>query len=267
MKRTILLTTTVLAGLGLVALLPQWRLQADEPFSRQRPERPGEFRGQGGPGGPGRSGMSPGDRSEMRDQVLRRFDDITQRLERIERRLGGGPGGSAGGPDRQRPEGEFRGPGPRPPRPEWMNGGDRFGPGADAPEHRMPQHGQMNRSDRPGDRFGMPEEMRERMQQARQQVEERMQQARQQMEERMQQARQKFGEMQERIEKLEAEVKRLQSTQTESRAEAAASTKNPKVKKQAAVKQSAEGVGSVSASPDTLFIAGVENVPGFSSYA
>ena len=37
-----------------------------------------------------------------------------------------------------------------------------------------------------------------------------MQQARQQMEERMQQARQKFGEMQERIEKLEAEVKRLQ---------------------------------------------------------
>ena len=253
MKRTILLTTTVLAGLGLVALLPQWRLQADEPFSRQRPERPGEFRSQGGPG---RSGMSQGDRSEMRDQVLRRFDDITQRLERIERRLGGGPGGPAGGPDRQRPEGEFRGPGPRPPRPEWMNGGDRFCPGADAPEHRMPQYGQMNRSDRPGDRVGMPEEMRERMQQARHQIEERMQQA-----------RQKFGEMQERIEKLEAEVKRLQSTQTEKRADTPATTSKTKVKKQAAVKQSAEGVGSVSVSPDTLFVAGVENVPGFSSYA
>lgn len=256
MKRTILLTTTVLAGLGLVALLPQWRLQADEPFSRQRPERPGEFRGERGPGGPGRPGMPQGDRSDMRDQVLRRFDDIIQRLERIERRLGGGSG-PAHGPDRQRPEGQFGGPGPRPPRPEWMHGGDRFGPGADAPEHRMPQYGRMNRSDRPGERFGMPEEMRERMQQARQQVEDRMQQARQQMEERMQQARQKFGEMQERIEKLEAEVKRLQSTQTENRAEAPATNTKPKVKKQAAVKQSAEGVGSVSISPNTPAIAGV----------
>ncbi len=263
MKRTILLTTAVLAGLGLVALLPQWRLQADEPFSRQRPERPGEFRGERGPGGPGRPGMPQGDRSDMRDQVLRRFDEISQRLERIERRLGG----AAHGPDRQRPEGEFGGPGPRPPRPEWMNGGDRFGPGADAPEHRMPQHGQMNRSDRPGDRFGMPEEMRERMQQARQQVEERMQQARQQMEERMQQARQKFGEMQERIEKLEAEVKRLQSTQTESRAEAPANTKNPKVKKQAAVQQSAEGVGSVSVFPDAPAEAGANGFFGFSPHA
>ena len=263
MKRTILLTTTVLAGLGLVVLLPQWRLQADEPFSRQRPERPGEFRGERRPGGPGRQGMPQGDRSDMREQVLRRFDEIVQRLERIERRLGGGPS-PAHGPDRQRPEGEFRGAGPRPPRPEWMNGGDRFGPGADATEHRMPQHGQMNRSDRPGDRFGMPEEMRERMQQARQQVEERMQQARQQMEERMQQARQKFGEMQERIEKLEAEVKRLQSTQTESRAETPASTKKQKVKKQAAVQQSEEGVGSVSMFPDTPAVAGVNAIPGFS---
>ena len=244
MKRTILLTTTVLAGLGLVALLPQWRLQADEPFSRQRPERPGEFRGERGPGGPGRPGMPQGDRSDMRDQVLRRFDEIIQRLERIERRLGGGPS-SAHGPDRQRPEGEFRGAGPRPPRPEWMNGGDRFGPGADAPEHRMPQHGRMNRSDRPGDRFGMPEEMRERMQQA----------------------RQKFGEMQERLEKLAAEVKRLQSTQTESRAEAPASTKNPKVKKQAAVQQSAEGVGSVSVFPDAPAVAGVNGFLRFLPHA
>jgi hypothetical protein len=59
----------------------------------------------------------------------------------------------------------------------------------------------------------------------------------------------------------------LQSTQTEKRADTPATTSKTKVKKQAAVKQSAEGVGSVSVSPDTLFVAGVENVPGFSSYA
>jgi polyhydroxyalkanoate synthesis regulator phasin len=215
-------------------------------------QRPGEFSG-------AKTAANPEYVAHIcRQNIRMAVDDIIQRLERIERRVGGGSGGSAGGPHGQRPEGEFRGPGPRPPRrPEWMHGGDRFGPGADAPEHRMPQHGQMNRSDRPGERFGMPEEMRERMQQARQQVEDRMQQARQQMEERMQQARQKFGEMQERIEKLEAEVKRLQSTQTESRAETPASTKKQKVKKQAAVKQSAEGVGSVSISPNTPAIAGV----------
>jgi len=262
MKRTILLTTAVLAGLGLIAFLPQWQLQADEPSARQRPERPGESRGERGPGGPGRQGLPQGDRSDMRDQALHRLDEIIQRLERIERRLGG----AAHGPDRQRPEGEFGGPGPRPPRPEWMNGGDRFGPGVDAPEHRMSQHGQMNRSDRPGDLFGMPEEMRERMQQARQQVEERMQQARKQMEERMQQARQKFEEMQERIAKLEAEVKRLQGTQTENRDETPATTEKPKVKKQAGVKQSAAGFGSVSVFPDTLSVAGLKGILEFSPH-
>ena len=174
MKRTNLLTSTMLVGLGLVALLSQSRLQAEEPSPRQRRERPEEFRG------PGRPGMSPGDRREMRemrDQVLRRFDDIIQRLERIERRLSGAPGAHA-----PRPEGSFRGMGPRPSRPEGMHGRHGFGPGVHAPGHRMPQHGKMSRPGWPFDRSNMPEELRQRMK-------ERMQQGWKHMEERQQQAR------------------------------------------------------------------------------
>lgn len=202
MNRTLVLTAVALTGAGLMVLLPQWRLNADEarPF-RQQDDRSEAFRGRGRPG------MEGGNRSAMREQVLRRFDEILERLARIERRLeSGSPArfGDAGGPPAE------RGRGPRPPRPEWLgDGGEGFRPG---PRMRSPrgEERQQGSYERPLERLDLPEETRRRM-------EERMERGRSMMDqarERMEQARKKFGEMQERIEALEAEVKRLKKTET-----------------------------------------------------
>lgn len=187
MKRNVLLAAAIVTGVGLAVVLPQWRLIADEPSFGRQEEGRRDVRGRGRPG------MEPGGPGAMRDQVLRRFDEIIDRLTRIEQRMGLGE----------------RGPGPRPPRPprpEWMGDReDRFGPGEDGPRQRRPDEGQMGRVDRPLDRLQLPQEMRRQM-------EERMQQGkrmREQARERMEEARQKFAEMQERIEALEAEVKQL----------------------------------------------------------
>ena len=216
MKRTVLLAAVVLGGLGIVTLLP---LNADEPANRRpRPEGRESFRG------PGRPGMEGGDRSDMRDQVLRRFDEMLNRLERIEQRLGGGsqherahagqgphsPGHSPG-MEQQR--------GPRPQGPRWMGerGPEGFGPRSADQGPRGPNADRMEGGF--ARRLDLPEEMRqkmeERMRQGREQMEERMRQGREQMEqarEKMAQAREKFMEMQKRIEKLEAEVKQMKES-------------------------------------------------------
>jgi Spy/CpxP family protein refolding chaperone len=209
MKRTVLIAAVVLGGLGIITLLP---LNADEPANRRpRPEGRESFRG------PGRPGMEGGDRSDMRDQVLRRFDEMLNRLERIEQRLGGGnqherahagqgphsPGHSPGlspGMEQQR--------GPRPHGPKWMGerGPEGFGPRSADQGPRGPNTDRMEGGF--ARRLDLPEEMRQKM-------EERMRQGREQMEqarEKMAQAREKFMEMQQRIEKLEAEVKQLKES-------------------------------------------------------
>jgi len=196
MKRTILIAVAILGGLGIVTLLP---LSADEPSGRRpRPEGRESFRG------PGRPGMDGGDRSDMRNQVLQRFNEVISRLERIEQRLGGGgqrPGGDAH-------HGMQHPSGPRPKRPEWMgeSGDEGFGPRQNDSGPRGPNADRMQGGI--ARRLELPEEMRQKM-------EERMRQGREQMEqarEKMAQAREKFMEMQQRIEKLEAEVKQLKES-------------------------------------------------------
>ena len=205
MKRTLVLTAVALTGVGLVLLLPQWRLKAEESRPpRQQGARAEAFRGRERPG--------IGDPSMMRDQVLRRFDEILDRLSRIERRLEGGPPSRHGDAGR-RPSGHSEhGHGPRPPRPEWMGkDGEGFRPG---PQMRPPRGDgrQMGSKGRPLGRLELPKEMREQMEQRMRQGRERMEQAR----ERMEQARKQFAEMQKRVETLEAEVKRLKKAGNES---------------------------------------------------
>lgn len=200
MKRTLILTTVALTGAGLFVFLPQWRLNADEtqPF-RQQGDRPEAFRDRGRPG------MAAGGRSEMREQLLRRFDEILDRLARIERRLEGGSPNQFGDGGRGPAERGDRGRGPRPPRPDWMGAdGEGFRPG---PRMQPPRRGagQLGSEGRPLDRLELPEEMRELIEQRMEQGRERMEQVRS----RMAEAREKFIEMQERIETLEAEVQRL----------------------------------------------------------
>ena len=207
MKRTIVLNAVALTGVGLLVLLPQWRLKADEPRPfRQQGDRVEAFRGRGRPG------MESGDRSAMREQVLRRFDEILDRLARIERRLGAGPSERDGDGGRRPADRSEPGRGPRPPRPDWMGeGSEGFRPG---PRMRSPRGDgrQMGSEGRPLDRLELPKEMREQMEQRMRQGREMMQQAR----ERMEQAREKFAEMQERIETLEAEVERLKKAEDDS---------------------------------------------------
>lgn len=207
MKRTLVLTAVVLTGAGLLVLLPQWRLNADEPRSfRQQGERAEAFRGRGRPG------MEGGDRSAMREQVLRRFDEILERLTRIERRLGAVPSERSGDGGRRPADRSEPGRGPRPPRPAWMgDGSEGFRPG---PRMQPPRGDgrQMGSEERPLDRLELPQKIREQMEQRMQQGREMMQQAR----ERMEQAREKFAEMQERIATLEAEVERLKKAEDDS---------------------------------------------------
>ncbi len=204
MKRTLVLTAVALIGAGLFVFLPQWRLNADEtrPF-RQQGDRPEAFRDRGRPG------MAAGGQSEMREQVLRRFDEILDRLTRIERRLGGRPPEGFGNGGRGQADRGERGRGPRPPRPDWMGAdgeGFRPGPGMQPPRRGAGQPGSEGQA---LDRLELPEEMRERMERRMEQGRERMEQVRS----RMAEAREKFIEMQERIETLEAEVKRLKEAE------------------------------------------------------
>ena len=187
MKRRFVLTAVVLSAIGLLAMMPAWRLNADEPRPARQGERPDGFRGRGRPG------LKRADGLAMRDEVLRRFDEMLDRLARIERRL-----------DARPPQGGDR-PGPRPPQPEWLGGGE---------EGLRPRPGMPRGPRREGGRFGGPQGAFDLPEEVRERIEERMQQGRERMEEfrdRMAAAREKFLEMQERIERLEAEVERLKN--------------------------------------------------------
>ena len=95
MKQTAFVPVTILAGLAVVFLAPQWRLSAEEPPRLQQqgnrprkeraPDRPDrgrepmhdhkQFSNEGGP---------------IMDHLMRRFDEVITRLDRIEHRVGGG---------------------------------------------------------------------------------------------------------------------------------------------------------------------------------
>ena len=94
MKQTAFVPVTILAGLAVVFLAPQWRLSAEEPPRLQQqgngprkeraPDRPDrgrepmhdhkQFSNEGGP---------------IMDRLMRRFDEVITRLDRIEHRVFG----------------------------------------------------------------------------------------------------------------------------------------------------------------------------------
>jgi len=184
MKQTAFVAITILAGLASVFLAPQWRLSAEEPprLQRQgngppkergpnRPEHVSEHRPERADRG--REPMHDhkhfnNEGSPLADHLMRRFDEVIARLDRIEHRVGAG----------HEPNGH------RPP-----HGPDHFGN-----EERMKEEGRRHDFER-----HMRDAINDRMEEIRERIEERMHQAREIME----QTREQFMELNERIEELE----------------------------------------------------------------
>ena len=201
MKQTAFVTVTILAGLAIVFLAPQWGVSAEESprFQRQGNGLPWE-------GGPDlidsvrepmhnhkppshEGGRGPVEGGPIMDHLMRRFDEVIARLDRIERRVGAG----------HNPNGH------QPP-----HGPDHFGN-----EKRMKDEGRRHDFERHirdtiNDRMRQSEEMAEHVhrthEEMREQLEERMHQARGMMG----QARERFMELNERVEELEEEMSELQ---------------------------------------------------------
>ena len=95
MKQTAFVAVTTLAGLAIVFLAPQWGVSAEEsPRLQRQGNRPPEGRG---------PGFADREREPMHnhkpprneggpimDHLMRRFDEVITRLDRIERRVGSG---------------------------------------------------------------------------------------------------------------------------------------------------------------------------------
>ena len=194
MKQTAFVTVTILAGLAIVFLAPQWGLSAEEsPRLQRQGNRPPDGRG------PERAGRErepmhnhKPPRNEgvpMMDHLMRRFDEVIARLDRIERRVGAGHN-----PNGHQP----------PHRPDHFES-----------ERRMKDEGRRHDFERQvreaiNDRMQQSEEMAEHVhrthEEMREQIEERMHQARGMMG----QARERFMELNERVEELEEEMRELQ---------------------------------------------------------
>ena len=194
MKQTAFISVTILAGLALAFLAPQAVLSADEsprlqqqgngPRKERSPDRPDrgrepmhdhkQFRNDGGP---------------VMDHLMRRFDEVIARLDRIEHRVGAG----------HDPNGNW------PPH----------GPTHVRYEERKKEEGRRHDFERQvrdaiNDRLQQSEEMAEQVhrthEEMREQLEERMHQARGMMG----QARERFMELNDRVEELEEEMRELQ---------------------------------------------------------
>ena len=194
MKQTAFCPVTMLAGLALAFLAPQTVLSADE---SPRLQQPGNGpRKERGPDRPDR-GREPmhdhkqfsNDGGPAMDHLMRRFDEVIARLDRIEHRVGAGhdPNGHRPlhGPDHGRNEERKKEEGRR-------HDFER--------QIRDAINGRMRQSEEMADQVHQThDEMRE-------QLEERMHQARGMMG----QARERFMELNERVEELEEEMRELQ---------------------------------------------------------
>lgn len=201
MKQTAFVAVTTLAGLAIVFIAPQWGVSAEEsPRLQRQGNRPPEGRG---PGSADRErepmhnhkppshegGRGPVEGGPIMDHLMRRFDEVIARLDRIERRVGAGHN-----PNGHQP----------PHRPDHFES-----------ERRMKDEGRRHDFERQvreaiNDRMQQSEEMAEHVHRAheemREQLEERMHQARGMMG----QARERFMELNERVEELEEEMRNLQ---------------------------------------------------------
>ena len=198
MKQTAFVAITILAGLASVFLAPQWRLSAEEPprLQRQgngppkergpnRPEHVSEHRPERADRG--REPMHDhkhfnNEGSPLADHLMRRFDEVIARLDRIEHRVGAG----------HEPNGH------RPP-----HGPDHFGN-----EERMKEEGRRHDFERHmrdaiNDRMRQSEEMTEHVHRTHEEIRERIEERMHQAREIMEQTREQFMELNERIEELE----------------------------------------------------------------
>jgi len=193
MKQTAFVTVTILAGLAIVFLAPQWGLSAEESPRLQR-------QGNGPPEGlgPERAGRerepmhdhktSSVGGSPVMDHLMRRFDEVIARLDRIERRVGAGhnPNGHQPlhGPDHFGNE-------------QWMKDEGR--------RHDFERHMRDTINDRMRQSEEMAEHVHRMHKEMREQLEERMHQARGMMG----QARERFMELNERVEELNDRMEEL----------------------------------------------------------
>jgi chromosome segregation ATPase len=197
MKQTAFFTITILAGLSVVFLVPQWRLAAQEPprFG-ENGNGPREARG---PDRPSRDRKRIDDHETrsseggpMLDRLVSRFDEVISRLDRIEHRVGGDRN-----PDSRRP-----------PHGREHVGNEQRRRGEERRHHfGRSDHDHHTRED---DQVRHPSEMAEQAhlihEEMRNRLEDHMQHAREMME----QARERFMELNERIEELEEEMREVE---------------------------------------------------------
>ena len=200
MKQTAFVSATILVGLAIVFIAPQWWVSAEEsPRLQRQGNRPPEGRG---PGSADRErepmhnhkppshegGRGPVEGGPIMDHLMRRFDEVIARLDRIERRVGAG----------HNPNGH------QPP-----HGSGHFGD-----EQRMKDEGRRHDFERHirdtiNERMQQSEEMAVHVHRAheemREQLEERMHQARGMMG----QAREQFIELHEQVEELNDRMEEL----------------------------------------------------------
>ncbi len=194
MKQTAFVLVTILAGLAVVFLAPQLRLSAEEPPRLQQqgngprkergPDRPDRGREPMHNHKPPRNEGGP-----IMDHLMRRFDEVITRLDRIERRVGSG----------HNPSG-YRTP----------HGAKHFGNEERIKEedrrHDFDRHMRDEMHDQMRQSAEMAEQSHRVHEELREQIEERMHQARGMMG----QARERFMELNERVEELEEEMRELQ---------------------------------------------------------
>jgi hypothetical protein len=195
MKQTAFVTVTILAGLAVVFVAPQWRLSAEESPRFQR-------EGNGLPWDEGVQNLIGSVREPMHnhkpprneggpimDHLMRRFDEVIVRLDRIERRVGSG----------HNPNGY------RPPHgPEHFGNEERIK--EEDRRHDFDRHMRDEMHDQMRQSAEMAEQSHRAHEELREQIQERMHQARGMLG----QARERFMELNERVEELEEEMRELQ---------------------------------------------------------
>jgi len=197
MKQTVVFTVTILAGLTVVFLVPQWRLGAQEPTGfGENKNRPRENHESDRPNRDRRRIIDHVPRSSeggpMSDRLMRRFDEVIARLDRIEHRVGG---------DRNRN-------GYRPPHGSEHVGNEQR-KRVDERHHHFgrPDHDYHTRDD---EQMRHAAEMAEQAHRMHEEMRERLEDQMQHTREIMEQARERFIELNERVEELEEGKRELE---------------------------------------------------------